>query len=314
MPWQEQSLRAQGHPWPGLNTRGGQLDSGTGQLEDGSINCQINRADVLSKRSGMVRGIDEWFNGVVCGLFTYQDYCGNEFLLVADQDGIGIRQPFQLPQFTASDAYPNDNFDGDGALNVSKWRNTARYVRAQDRMVQAAGAAAFSGTRLGPDLFTRWFKDAGALAYQVSVNYRFDASLQAEQRVGTVIRGNGDLSTGAMLQADVVFSAAGTYRLEVFHREADGTFRTLLTEDLTGVTTDPRGSMTLKYVRDLSTNTFSAIVEILPNLGPFRTFVAPGFSTLQDADLGLVSALAAGQSAGTLSQNIGIDIVTGGPA
>lgn len=314
MAWQEQSLRPQGSPWPGLNTRGGRLDNGSGQLEDGSINCQINQADILSKRRGFVRGIDEWFGSVVCGLFTYQDYCGNEYLLVADEEQINIRQLFELPQFTASDAYPNDTFDGDGAINVSAWRNTSRYVRAQDRMVQALGAAAFTGPRLADDLFMRWFKDAGSLAYQVRVDYRFDASLSAEQRVGAVIRGNGDLSGGALLQADVVFRPdTGVYELQLFHRLSDGTYQALLTQEIDGVTTDPFGTITLEYQRDLNASTYVPRVTIAPNLGTFRELEAPSLTTVQDADLGLVSGLAVGQAGGTVSQSIGVELVTGGP-
>lgn len=299
--------------WPGLNTRGGRLDDGTGQLEDGSINCQINRADVLSKRGGFVRGLDEWFETPVCGLFTYLDYCGQEYLLVANQDEIAIRQPFLLPQFSSSDAYPNDTFDGTGAINVSNWRNTGRYERLGGRMVQAAGTAAFTGPRLGDGLFQRWFKDAGAFSYLTEVNYVFDASLQQEQRVGIVIRGNGDLSAGALLQADVVFNAAGGYRVQLFHRESDGTYRTLGTIEVDGVTTAPSGLLTLSYVRNLTESSYVPTVSVLSNLGTFQTLVGATLTQLQDADLGLVSAIALGQKAGTLSTSVAIESVAGRP-
>jgi hypothetical protein len=56
--WQEFPLRPAGRPWPGLNTRGGALDNGTGQLDDGSFGMIINEADILEKRKGLVRGLN----------------------------------------------------------------------------------------------------------------------------------------------------------------------------------------------------------------------------------------------------------------
>ena len=308
--WQEQTLRPHGQPWPGLNSRGGKLDDGRGWLEDGSINCQINQNDTLSKRKGFVRGLDEWFGSPICGLFTYQDFCGQEYLLVADEDGINIRQPFQLPQFSASDAYPNDQFAGTGSVDDADWRNTSRYTIVSDRLVQASGVAAFSGSKLADALFMRWFKNAGSLSYQVRIDYQFDAGLSSEQRVGIVIRGNGTLSVGSLLQADVVYSPSGTYDLELWHRDSGGTYTKLLSQALDG---NPNGTLTFSYERDPGAISFLPKAQIVPSLGTVRNLVAPTLTTLQDADLGLVSALAIGQAGGTVSQTLGIDLVTGGP-
>lgn len=310
--WQEQPLRKPGLPWPGLNTRGGRLDDGSGQLEDGSINCQINRADTLSKRSGMVRGLDEWFGSVVCGLFTYQDYCGQQYLLVADEEGINIRQPFVLPQFLASDAYPNDTFDGDGAINVTNWRNTDRYVRSGDNMAQAVGAPLLEGPRLAAGTFMRWFKDAGAFAYEVRIDYVFDPALTGDQRIGVVLRGNGDLSTGALLQLDAVFNEADTYELQMFYRDGSGEYRTLLTEEIDGIRTAPSGTLTFRYERNAQ-NEFEPVATILANQGAFATHRAATLTAVEDADLGLVSALALGQKQGGRSPVIGVQFVAGGP-
>ena len=70
--WQEFPLRPQGQAWPGLNTRGGVLDPGSGQLDDGSFNQIINEADLLEKRKGLTRGLDERFEDVVCDLHAIQ--------------------------------------------------------------------------------------------------------------------------------------------------------------------------------------------------------------------------------------------------
>ena len=311
-----QTIRAQGRPWPGMNTRGGRLDDGAGWLEDGSKNVEINHADVLAKRSGMVRGLDEWFGSVVCGLFTYLDYCGNEWLLVADEDGINIRQPFVLPVHLTSDSYPNDTFDGNGAISTSNWRNELRYIRSTDSMIQATGAVAFTGSRLADALFMRWFKDAGSLSYQVVANYIFDPTLMQEQRVGIVIRGNGDLSTGALLQCDVIHDpSSGLYEVLLLRREQDGTtYRTIERRTLTGSLTTVTGTVTLRYERDGVTSQFVPVVTVLPNLGPFQTVTGASLTTIQDLDLGLTSGLAVAQKGGTKSNTAGVQIVIGGAA
>lgn len=311
--WTPQQLRREGTPWPGLNTRGGRLDDGSGQLEDGSINVQINSADVLSKRDGMVRGLDEWFGSVVCGLFRYTDYCGREFLLVADEDGINIRQPFTIPSTATSDAYPNDDFVGTGSIDADNWRNTGRYTRLNGNMVQVAGAASFSGTRLDPEIHTRWFKAAGSFSYLTELNsYVFDPALQQEQRVGIIIRGNGDLSTGALLQAQISFNPAnGLYRVEAFHRDGAEVSTRLLEADIAGSVATPRGTLSLSYERDLSKETFTPKLTILPGGGTFQAFTMNSLTRVQDTDLGLVSAIALGQGGGTLSTSIGIEAVQG---
>ena len=88
-----------GKAWPGVNTLGGKLDDGSGQLTDSSKNVMINTADILAKRKGFTRGLDEQFVGAVCGLHKYTDECGLEYLLVADEAQINIRTPFFIPVF-----------------------------------------------------------------------------------------------------------------------------------------------------------------------------------------------------------------------
>lgn len=292
-----------------MNSRGGQLDDGRGWLEDGSINCQINEADILSKRKGFVRGLNEWFGAVVCGLFAYQDFCGNKYLLVATEDGIQIRQPFQLPQFTASDAYPNDNFDA-SLIDTEIWRNAARYDLLSGALIQAGTAALFIGPRLASDLFMRWFKLAGASSYEVRIDYAFDSDLAQDQKIGIVIKGNGDLSTGALIQGEIDFNPLGTYRLKLYHRRADLSVVQLAAQDLDG---EPNGTLTLQYRRDQSRASFVASALITPEVGTSRTVHGSSLSTIEDLDLGQVSALALGQRSGGLSTAIGITLVTGGP-
>lgn len=305
--WQEFSLRPQGRPWPGLNTRGGRLDNGTGQLEDGSINQIINEADILEKRKGIVRGLNERFDGVVCGLFKYTDDCGREFLVVADESGIFIRQPFEIPVFTASDAYPFDNFS-ELAISTVNWRNTSDYETADDEMVQIPGLPAISGLRIVPADIMRWFKEATNKSYQIRIEYRFEDQ-PSEQHKAIIIKGNGDLNTGAFLQGELVFDNRGIYRVQVFHRTADLSVTEILNADITGQRT---GFFTLQYRRDERTASFLPGVQVFPTGGTPVLQNAPSLNTIQDADLGQVTGIGLGYRNGT-QQFPGIDTVDGGP-
>ena len=305
--WQEFPLRPQGRPWPGLNTRGGRLDNGTGQLEEGSINQIINEADVLEKRKGMVRGLNERFDGVVCGLFKYTDDCGVEFLVVADETGIFVRQPFSIPVFEQSDAYPFDAFS-EPAINQENWRNTADYITADDEMQQAPLVAPITGLRVGDADIMRWFKEATNKSYQTRIQYRFsDAAV--EQHLAIVIKGDGDLSLGALLQGEVVFDNRGEYRVTIFHRTAAGSTTEIFTAPLSGQRT---GFFTLQYQRDEGTNTFLPGVQVFPTGGVPVVANAATLNAIEDADLGQTTGLGIGFKNGVQAAP-GILVVDGGP-
>jgi len=317
--WQEFLLRPQGRPWPGLNTRGGALDNGTGQLEEGSINQIINEADILEKRNGIVRGLDEFFTGVVCGLFKYTGDCGREFLLVADEEAISIRQPFVIPVFENSDAYPFDPFTTSpdtlvGDVDTATWRNVDRYTLRDDKLVEIAGAAQMAGAFLEPAEWVRWFKEATNLSYRVRIEYEFQPS-DSEQHQGIVIKGNGDLLTGAYIQGEIVFSALGTYQATLFLREASGNLKMLATVPLSGLTAPPTGFFTVTYTRDLTQPIdaqFIASMEVVPSGGSIVTG-SGALNALQDADLGQISATGLGHRAGVETVDNGVKVIDGGP-
>lgn len=308
--WTERPLRPQDQPWPGLNTRGGRLDPGQGWLEDGSLNAVINEEDILEKRKGFVRGLDEAFDGVVCGLFKYTDDCGIEHLIVADEDSIKVRQPFEVPVFESSDAYPFDNFDGSGSLDADKWRNTSDYVRVAGSMVQSPGVAPFAGTRLPASAFTRWFKDAANFSYRVQITYGFDADIANEQRIGIIVRGNGDLSSGAFIQADL-YLVGTDLAVDISHNNG-----TTISRLFTGVVSSPlaphTGFLTLTYTRDLQAQTYIPSVQVVPTGGTILNGSAPSLSAIQDADLGLKSAIALGYKGGSQPDELRIEVVDGG--
>lgn len=314
--WQEFPLRPQGRPWPGLNTRGGALDNGTGQLEEGSVGMIINEADILEKRKGFIRGLNERFTGVVCGLFKYTDDCGREFLLVADEAEISIRTPFAIPVFINSDAYPFDAFStaptGVAPVSSARWRNLVRYTQRDDKLVEVAGAGALVGLTLDRGDWLRWFKEATNFSYQVRIEYEFQSD-DSEQHQGIVIKGNGDLLTGAYLQGEIVFSALGTYTATLFLREASGNLKQLATVGLAGITTPATGFFTVKYVRDLTETTpFVASMEIVPSGGSIVNRFSV-LNALQDADLGQVSATGVGHRLGVETPSNGVKVIDGGP-
>lgn len=305
--WEGVPLRPQGQNWPGLNTRGGRLSRGVGQLEDGSINQIINEGDTLEKRKGIVRGLNERFDGVVCGLFKYTDDCGIEWLLVADEAGIFIRQPFVIPTFTQSDAYPFDSFS-EAAVDSENWRNTSRYETVDDELVEVFGVSPITGVRVPDANVMRWFKEATNKSYQTRIEYRFEDQ-PAEQHKTIVMKGTGDLSAGAFLQGELVFDNRGTYSINIYHRDSTGTTTSILNRDLVG---QPSGFFTLKYVRDEGANAFVASVEVFPTGGTPVIAAAPTFNTIQDADFGQVTGIGIGHKNGA-QQFDGILVVDGGP-
>ncbi len=311
--WQSIPLRQPGQPWPGLNTRGGRIDPGSGQLEDGSFNMIINEADIMEKRPGLVRGLNERFTGVVCGLFKYTDLCGREFLLVADEDQISIRTPFVIPVFQQSDAYPFDSFSVDGAPNSDNWRNAGDYTVRDDGLFLASGATTINPASSFPvNRLMRWFKDASNKSYRVRVEYEFDDDLDGEQRVSISIKGNGDLSLGALLKADLIFNRTGSYAVELFHRAASGATLSILKEAVAGILTPPSGFFTLLYTRNIAANTYVPSVQVVPSGGTLIDKAAESLNAIEDADLGQISSIGMGYR-GALPDDLQVKVVDGGP-
>lgn len=311
--WSGVPLRQPGQPWPGLNTRGGRIDNGTGQLEDGSFNMVINESDILEKRKGMVRGLNERFSGVVCGLFTYTSLCGIESLLVADENLISIRTPFVIPVFQNSDAYPFDSFSVAGVPSADNWRNTADYIARDDGLFLASGVSAFTGASLPVSRLMRWFKDASNKSYQVRVEYEFDDGIDGEQRISISIKGNGDLSSGALLKADLIFDrGTGKYEVELFHRASTGSESLILSSLVSGTQTPPGGFFTLRYTRDTAANTFIPSINVVPTGGAIVESAAPTLSVIEDIDLGQISSIGEGYRT-AFPTDMQIKVVDGGP-
>ncbi len=270
--FQEFPLRPQGRPWPGINTRSGKLDDGTGQMTDSSVNTIINRADRLTKRKGLIRGIDERFDGSVCGLHRYTDECGREFLLVADEGGISIRRPFAIPQFGNSDAYPSDSFEEAGLVDPNFWLNTDFYRQNQ-------GLLLVTGALNGGDL--RWFKDATNFSYLIV----FDYALSGDSTIVGIIKQS---SGSARIEGRI--SRVGTVvTADMVWIDISGVETNLATANIGN---DLTGRVTLNYTRNTVDNTFSVQMQIEPVEDPevvLQDFTT--LTTLNDTDLGQGTSL-----------------------
>ncbi len=276
--WESFPLRPQGNAWPGLNTRGGKLDPGQGQLEDGSFNAIINEQDILQKRKGFVRGLDERFDGVVCGLFRYTDDCGREYVVVADEEGIKVRAPFDIPEFLGSDSLPFDDFN---TLDTTRWNNTSAYE-------VSIGALQLNGTdTLGTSDFVpaaqlmQWFKESVLTSYFIETQYRLTAGTQ-HNAASVVIKRTAPGTT--YLEAAV--SVQGTSYAVTLYLVQSGV-RTVLATEALGGSTVADGFLRISY--SVGT-TFVATARVIPS-GGSQVTISGSLNELQDSGLGQLSAV-----------------------
>lgn len=294
--WQEFPLRPQGQPWPGLNTKGGRLDPGQGQLEDGSFNGIINEADILAKRSGFIRGLDERFDGPVCGLFRYTSDCGVEYLVVADQEGIKVRTPFDIPTFLGSDSLPNDDFE-QAAIDTTRWTNTSQYRTFLGSMTLSLLAANVDAAVVPESSLMQWFKAAAVLSYYVEIQYALVAD-GGRQSAAIAIKRTGNTYLLANVRVE-----PGVYTLTVQLVQA-GVATTLVSQDLGG------GALADGFLRlTYNAETRTVTCRVIPSGGDQVT-VSRVLSELQDNNLGQDSAI--GLIAADLIDQPEIMQVTGG--
>lgn len=295
--WQEMPLRPQGQPWPGLNTRGGRLDPGAGQLEDGSFNAVINEADILEKRKGFVRGLDERFDGPVCGLFRYTDDCGVEYLVVADQDGIHVRTPFDIPTFLGSDSLPNDDFEA-AEVNTSRWTNTADYRTFLGSLTTGLLAPLVDDQTVPEDRLMQWFKAAALSSYRVEIQYALVAEGDGQTVSVAIKRLGSTYLIASIRRAPGVYTA----RLELVQA---GVASTLAESNLSGSEIS-QGFLRLAYDADARVVT----VRVIP-AGGGTVLQSATLTEAQHNNLGQNSAIGIIQAA--LNDQPEILSVTGAP-
>lgn len=278
--WIEFPLRPQTQPWPGLNTRGGRLDPGMGQLEDGSVNAVINENDILEKRKGFVRGLDERFSGVVCGLFKYTDNYGIEYLLVADQEGIKVRTPFLIPEFLGSDSLPFDDFE---ELDSTRWSNTQLYLAylGSLRLSGIDSEALVTSENVPAGQLMQWFKASVVSSYFVEIQYRLATFPTTHQVVSVVIK--RDTAGTTYIEASIVFNSTD-YKLVL--SRVIGTTRTTIAEQKLAGRNLADGFLRLNY----DAGTFTITATATPSGGLIRT-IESTLTEVQDAGLGQLNAI-----------------------
>lgn len=276
-----------GKAWPGVNTLGGKLDDGSGQLTDQSKNVMINTADILAKRKGFTRGLDEQFSGAVCGLHKYTDECGVEYLLVADEAQINIRTPFFIPVFTVSDAYPNDGFSGTTtAVDLTRWSDPSLgYLHAASTLNLRSGV-------LTPEPL-EWFKEATSSSYQVSGKVSFPKDSVTET-VDFFIKANASDGKGSLRLR--LLNSGGVVTATVSFVNALGVAVELSTGALIPTGTSIDCDVT-SFSYDASTKQVKSAVFIDGNGTPLTA--SETLTTIQDVDLGQKTMVAVSASGST---------------
>lgn len=273
--WNAIPLRQQGKPWPGLNTAGGKIDPGVGFLEDGSFNAIINEEDILEKRKGMIRGLDERFDGPVCGLFRYTDECGAEYVVVADSSGINVRTPFNIPVFLGSDSLPNDGFD---TLDTTRWSPTTDYEVFQGALQLNILSSLTSDEFVSESRLMQWFKPSVLTSYQVEIEYEMVAG-STLQVVSVVIK-----RTGSTYLEAVVFLNGSDYFVRLNLVQAG--VRSDLQQSVLQGSALANGFLRLSY----NSETRIATVRVIPS-GGSQVTLSSTLSEAQDANLGQNSAI-----------------------
>lgn len=272
--WNEMPLRPQGQPWGGLNTRGGRLDPGQGFLEDGSFNAVINEADILEKRKGLIRGLDERFDGPVCGLFRYTSDCGVEYLVVADSAGIFVRTPFEIPTFLGSDSLPNDGFTE--GLDTTRWQNAGDYTTFLGSLVLTDVAA--TADDVAESRLMQWFKESALTSYFTEIAYNLVAA-GSRQQAAIAIKRTGSTYLLARVTID-----GSSYVAELLIVQA-GVSTSLASEALGGAAL-AEGFLRLQF----NALTRAATMRVIPS-GGAQVTVSATLSELQANNLGQNTAI-----------------------
>jgi hypothetical protein len=276
-----------------------------GEMSD-CTNVIINTSDVLSKRKGFIRAFDERFGGVLCGIFKYTDEYGRERMILAADGFWYIRSPYAVPTFTQSDAYPFDAFDRpvDSDPDSEKWRGpTSRYKETADALEMKAGATAGREHVNMPGWAMRWFKGQSSRSYKVRIQYTLP-ELSVDNSLFIVIKGQGDLSTGACLLVALDQQADSVVKMSLYERDASNNLSLIGDATSTGLT----GYLQLEY----NQATKIAKATVTPVGGALKSVSSDPFNELRDLDWGQNCGIGIAKSApdGTVGN---IEVVDGGP-
>ncbi len=293
----EQELRPIAKGWPGLRSNLGRLVRIPGEMAR-CVNVEIDVPDTLAKRRGIVRGVEEYFDAPVCGLFSYTDFCQNEFLLVATEDGIFVRQPLALPIFQFADCYPFDDFGGDPVEGVApdadKWKFQVGGLETRSDTLGLLPTALSVGlddfeTVLDSTSIS-WFKEACSSGYRVEIDVDLpEPTGGLTPRAWILMKGfELGFQSGAFLIGEVFRDAEGT-KARLLHVDETRTLREVAK---LGPIDDANVAFRVSY--DATTNKdgkLEATLRLDPDIGTTVT-TAVEFSSLEDAAFGLASGVA----------------------
>lgn len=287
----EQPLRPLARGWPGLKSDTGKLLKEPGELSR-CVNVEIDVPDTLSKRRGIVRGIEEWFEDPICGLFTYTDLCQQEHILIATQDAIYVRQPFALPVFQVADCYPFSDFgtESDGAdPDADSWKHQGGDLEVRSASLGLKSTAVSVPVNEVERVINRgsitWFKDSCKSSYEVEVDVDLvDPSGGFEARAWILMRGaERGFASGAFLIGEIYRASDGT-RMRILHVDVA---RAVTEVASSGPITDENGLFRLIY----NASTYEATARFRPDVGS-QVDITHTFSAVQDASFGLATGLA----------------------
>ncbi len=284
-PPNEFPVRPQGELWPGLRSKRGKVTSQRpGEMSDCS-NVEI-LSDLLMKRRGFIRGIDEWFDQPVCGLFAYTDFCQNEYILVATQDGIAVRQPFIPPSVQIADCYPFDEFAGSGLANLDadQWKFVATTLGIDGNAVglkaTARSLSTFDVEAIIDSSSASWFKLACKASYELQLNLDFpDTAL--EPHIAGLMRGaQRGFQSGSFLMFDFFRRGNLTFG-RIMHVKSDRSSTEIAT---IGPFADGNGIGLCTY----NQSTLTATITFTPDVGTSATS-SNHVTGLDDAAFGLAT-------------------------
>lgn len=310
-------VRPQDQLWPGLRSKRGRVTPRRpGEMSDCS-NVEI-LSDLLMKRKGVVRGLDEWFSDPVCGLFQYTDFCQTEYILVATQDGIFVRQPFVPSSFQIADCFPFDEFAGSGlaALDTNKWKFVSSNLGIDGNSVGLKAIArsfdVFNVESVIDAYSASWFKEACVPSYEVQLNLDLpDTSL--EPHVACLMRGaQRGFQAGAFLMFDFFRRNNQTFGRIMYVT----TSRAISEVATIGPFADGNGIGLCNY----NQSTLTATITFTPDVGT-PSSSSHTFNGLDDASFGLATGFSvfflaptAGQArpAALAPPALGLDDIQGG--
>lgn len=216
-------------------------------------------------------------------------------MIVADQGGIKVRTPFDIPTFLGSDSLPNDDFQSE--LNTVNWLNASDYETFVGSLQLVTNAlSGDGGGEVAESRFLTWFKDSVLASYQIEIQYDMVAGGDG-QVVAVVIK--REASSFLIAQ---VYLKDGDYSVSL--QFSNNGVRTTLESSTLGGANLAEGFLRISY----NATTRTATCRVIPS-GGNQVTLSSQLNELQDSALGQGSAIGISRES---EAQVQIDQVTGG--